>query len=519
MTIPPQTPTGSKSKKALPLTNLADFVQAQAARSAQAGQEPAKPKPLQAVRHGGQLMMAENFVQEHKNYLRRVHGAGWNSWDNRRWVPDTQRVEIRAAVRTLKAARRRLSELNGKEMDDLYKDIRACESMGALEAISRLAGTMFPISVSSEMMDDGPHLFNTPDGTVNLTDCTVRDHSRNDLLTKVSTGSITGETSEVWENFLARVLPDEEVRSFVQRLFGYSMLGQVTEHVLPILNGPGGNGKSVLQDAIMHAFGDYADAVDPAILMESKNERHGAFKMKLKAQRLVFCSETDRGRRFSEATMKRLVGGDPIEANYMYQNPVTFLPSHTLVMLTNHLPKVSADDPAVWRRILVVPFDVVIPPEERDPKLTAKLKAVPNAVLTWVYQGWLAYQEQGLNPPEAVRVRTQAYQEDNSALGRFLEERTMPNEHSRIRARDLYTAWSNWCHEVGERPGPEKTFAGLMEAAGYQRKATNVGRQYVGLMLLGEDQGGEEEGWPAGARRAAPRPPAEPVQTEISGTR
>lgn len=507
----------------MPLATPIDITRARAAREErdrerEAKSAPSRPKPVRPIRHNGQLRMAERFVIDHMNFLRRVHGVGWNLWDKHRWLADKQRAEIRAAVKTLKSARRYLEKLEGKEMDDLYKDIRACESMGALDAIARLAGTMHPISVSADMMDADPYLFNTPEGTIHLGERTIKPHQRDDLITKVSNGSVTEETSEIWEKFLARVLPDEEVRAFVQRLFGYAMLGKVTEHVLPILNGPGGNGKSVLQDAIMNAMGDYADAVDPAILMESKNERHGAFKMKLRGQRVVFCSETERDRRFSEATMKRLVGGDPIEANYMYQNPITFLPSHTLVMLTNHLPKVSADDPAVWRRILVVPFDVVIPPEERDPQLSSKLKAAPDAVLTWIYQGWLAYQKQGLNPPEAVRVRTQAYQEDNSALARFLEERTMPNEHSRVRARDLYTAWSTWCHEVGERPGPEKTFASLMEAAGYEKKRSNAGQQYTGLILLEEEKEDEENGWPAGARRAIPQPPAKPVQGEISGT-
>ena len=109
--------------------------------------------------------------------------------------------------------------------------------------------------------------------------------------------------------------------------------------------------------------------------MASKHTRHGTFKMQLRGRRLVFCSETERGRRFAEAGMKRLVGGDPIEANYMHKDPITFLPSHTLVMLTNHLPHGSGDDPAVWRHISVVPFDVVIPEDEQDPLLPSKLQA------------------------------------------------------------------------------------------------------------------------------------------------
>ncbi|WP_331755845.1 DUF5906 domain-containing protein [Streptomyces sp. NBC_01643] len=62
----------------------------------------------------------------------------------------------------------------------------------------------------------------------------------------------------------------------------------------------------------------------------------------------MFCSETEQNKRFAESTMKRLTVGDPIEANLMHKNPITFDPSHSLVMLTNHLPAVSGDDPALW---------------------------------------------------------------------------------------------------------------------------------------------------------------------------
>jgi putative DNA primase/helicase len=274
------------------------------------------------------------------------------------------------------------------------------------------------------------------------------------------------------------------------------MLGKVTEHVMPIFTGTGANGKGTLRDALMAAFGDYAIEVDPAILMESKHERHGAFKMRLRGARLVFCSETEKGRKFAEATMKRLVGGDQIEANLMHKNPITFDPSHTLIMLTNHLPAVSGDDPAVWRRILVVPFDVVIPEEERDGELPGRLKAASSAVLAWAYQGWQDYQQQGLNPPEAVRVRTEQYRADSDALGRFLGERTMQNQHGYVKARELFTAWTSWCHDSGMRSeeiGTEVTFAASMKARGFEKKRSSGGWLYRGVMLMAAQDDDEEE--------------------------
>jgi len=448
--------------------------------------------PLPRNSHGGHLGMAERFVEQHAQQLRHVHGIGWHHWDGARWKLDDERIDVEAAIATTKRALADVLDLpKGPERDALYADVKKAESASGIEGMLKLAGAMKPISAPARALDADPYLFNTPTGTVDLHEGTIRANDRDDLITKVAGGGIGDEPCDEWTKFLERILPDEEVRAFVQRLFGYAMLGKQTEHVMPIFTGTGANGKGTLRDALMAAFGDYAIEVDPALLMESKHERHGAFKMRLRGARLAFCSETEKGRKFAEATMKRLVGGDPIEANYMHKNPITFDPSHTLVMLTNHLPAVSGDDPAVWRRILVVPFDVVIPPEERDGELPERLKLATPAVLAWAYAGWLDYQAQGLNPPEAVRVRTEQYRADSDTLGRFLSERTISNAHGYVRARQLYGEWSKWCHDNGikaEEVGSEVSFAASMKARGYEKKQRNIGAVWLGLILVGGEE-------------------------------
>lgn len=470
-------------------------------------QAPKPPQPRQAVRrpqpaiqHRGQLRMAERFLDEHGDKLRFVHGIGWHEWDSARWLLDEQRTDMSHAVETVKTALRELPDLEGDERTDLFKDVRKAESASGLEGIIRIASARAPISTASKALDADAYLFNTPGGTVDLTEGTVSECSRDDLITKVAGAALPDDDHDQddagaaeWYAFLERILPDPEVRAFVQRLFGYAMLGKVTEHVMPIFTGTGANGKGTLRDAVMEAFGDYAIEVDPAILMESKHERHGAFKMRLRGARLTFCSETEKGRRFAEATMKRLVGGDPIEANLMHKNPITFDPSHTLIMLTNFLPAVSGDDPAVWRRILVVPFDVVIPEDERDGGLSDRLRKAAPTVLAWAYDGWLDYQQNGLCPPEAVIARTEKYQADSDVLGRFLDERTIAtSDYGSIRARELFTAWTKWCHDSGEQAGSEVLFAESMAKRGHTNKrGTGGAKVYQGLILAGTDDDDE----------------------------
>src|SRR5690606_21939918 len=159
-------------------------------------------------------------------------------------------------------------------------DVKKAESASGIEGMLKLAGAMKPISAPARALDADPYLFNTPTGTVDLHEGTIRENDRDDLITKVAGGGIGDEPSNEWTKFLERLLPDPDVRAFVQRLFGYAMLGKQTEHVMPIFTGTGANGKGTLRDALMAAFGDYAIEVDPALLMESKHERHGAFKMR-----------------------------------------------------------------------------------------------------------------------------------------------------------------------------------------------------------------------------------------------
>jgi putative DNA primase/helicase len=191
--------------------------------------------------------------------------------------------------------------------------------------------------------------------------------------------------------------------------------------------------------------------------------------------------------------MKRLTGGDPIEANLMHRDPITFDPSHTLIMLTNHLPAVTGDDPAVWRRVLVVPFDVVIPEEERDGELPGRLQAASSEVLAWAYAGWLDYEKRGLDAPEVVKVRTQEYQAKNDVVARFFEERVILSPMAKVKARDLYLEWQRWCHSNGEASCSEVEFADSLKKRGYPKKRGSAGQMYQGLMLAAEDEDDEQQ--------------------------
>lgn len=443
--------------------------------------------------HGGHMRIAERLVASKADELRYAHGLGWHLWDGSRWSEDLDGGAYRVLKEVVGDAYADLRDMSEDERKVHIQAIRAAEKYTGMEGTLRIAASMKPVGISYKDVDVQPHLFNLPSGTLDLTDVEIRPHDRTDNLTKMAAADPEYVEDGIWERFLSEALPDADVRNYLKRFVGYAMYGAVTEHKLPILTGTGRNGKGTFRDAVLHAFGDYAIEVDPALLMESKHERHGTFKMRLRGARLVFSSETEKGRRFAEATMKRLVGGDPIEANYMHRDPITFDPTHAMLMLTNHLPDVSGDDPAVWARLRVVPFDVVFPEEKQDKDLPQKLRDAAPQVIAWAIEGWREYQKIGLAEPEAVKARTKAYHDDSDSVGRFMEEMTKKVDTGGAPVAELFSTYTKWCKTEGVDPITMKDFSGSMQARGYEKKRTKRGYEYVGIFVYALDDEDDDD--------------------------
>lgn len=450
--------------------------------------EGAAVLPFNKEMHSGQLRIAERFVGAYADKLLYVHGIGWHYWSGTHWMEDKDGKVRRRVISLLKDIRHEAVDmLNAKQRDALLGDVKRCESSGGVTGVLELAKHMRPMTVAAEEINANAELFNARNGTLNLETGRLQRHNPRNMITKCAGTSIEPDAhGELFDTFLTEVLPDESVRMYLQRVLGVALLGMVREHVMPILTGTGGNGKSVLVDATLAAFGDYGLTVDPKLIVRSKHERHATFMADLHGARLVVTSETDEGDVLAAATVKRLTGGDKIRANRMRENPFEFTPSHSLVYVTNFRPKVNGDDKAMWRRLSVVPFDVVV--AEPDVKLPEKLKAELPSVLAWVYQGWLDYQRQGLNPPAAVLDRTETYRGENDPFGQFVaEECVTGNPLMTVKASSLYEAWAVWAMKQGH-PSITSTDFGSRITERFEKKRGSKGMQYVGIALRADEE-------------------------------
>ncbi|WLP92979.1 phage/plasmid primase, P4 family [Gordonia sp. NB41Y] len=426
--------------------------------------------------------MAYRLAELYSDRLLYVAGLGWHHWDGTRWQRDETGEAKRCVIAVLKSA---LSE--SLEDRTLRRDVTRCESATGIAGVLDIASALTPFACSVADLDADPYLLNTASGTVDLRTLTVSSHNPADRITKVTTAAYAPDAvASSWPRFIERVLPDAEVRMYLQRVAGVALLGRVVEHVLPILTGTGANGKGTMYKALLHALGDYGSTVEPDLFMHRQGA-HPTGEMDLMGRRLVAVSESEKDRRLAEATMKRLTGGDTIRARRMRQDFVEFEPSHTPLLITNFLPKVSGDDPAIWRRIRVVPFDVVVPVAERDPQLDEKLAAEADAVLGWALAGYRAYVNGGgLNEPESVKVATDAYQRDSDAVARFVADVCVTSSPAlKATTTQLHDAWTKWAVTDGSEPMSQKAFGVALDRLGYRAGSPSNGKRWrTGIAVM-----------------------------------
>lgn len=437
--------------------------------------------------------MAYRLAGAYQGRLLHVHGIGWMVWDGTRWVEDQTGAATRAVLDVLRGA---LAE--SLDAAELRADVRKCESAAGIAGVLDIARSLEVFAATVPDLDPDPYLLNVANGTLDLRTMELRAHDPADRCTKVTRAAyVPDAASGTWADFLTTVLPDEAERAYLQRVIGQALYGRVSEHLFAVLTGTGANGKSTMYGAVNYALGDYATVIDPALLMtaERSGRAGGPELMQLLGARLVVGSETEDGRKLDEATMKRLTGGDELTARRLYREPVTWQPTHQLLYVTNHLPQVKGNDPAVWRRLRVIPFGVVVPPGERDPGLPERLELAAEAVLAWCVAGYVHYRDTGMQEPTSVVAATEDYRADSDAVARFITEACMVSVTATATTRELFGAWQRWALADGAEPLSEKAFGKELDRLGYDARRTKRGMIRAGIGLYAQDDLGGGEGW------------------------
>lgn len=433
------------------------------------------------------------FAQQNGTNVRFCHPWGkWIGWDGKRWKQDDTAAMERLAKRV---ADQIWKEAQLSDSDTARKFAAKSASSAGIRAMLALAASEPEIPILPDALDNDPWLLNVQNGTVNLKTGKLREHRREDFITKICPVAFNPEaTSYEWDRFLDGIFDgDAALISFVQRLLGYALSGDVREQILPIFWGGGSNGKTTLLNAFMDVVGsDYSIKLGRDFLVTKRQEGHATERMDLFGKRLAVCSETDDGRRLSEGLVKELCGGDVIRGRRMREDSWEYQPTHKIILATNAKPNVKGTDHAIWRRLALVPFNVQFwnpdkvdsEPEhlKQDKQLPEKLKAESEGILAWAVQGCLDWQRQGLGDPPAVKTATDKYRAEQDLVGTFINERCTVNELCKARSKDLFQEYERWADETGEPLIKQRSFGKALTERGFTR-FTNNGTWYRGIGL------------------------------------
>jgi putative DNA primase/helicase len=461
--------------------------------------------------HLTDLGNAQRFVARHGNDVRYCFAwRTWLVWDGTRWRRDPGD----GAMRLMKATARMIytEAATGKDPDErkaIGSWATRSESEPGLRRSLELAKSEPGIPVTPEQLDRDPWLLNCPNGTLELRTGHLRAHHREDLLTKVTAAEyVPGARHPVFEAYLARVLPDPELRRFIQRWAGYCLTGDVSEEKICFAHGPTAGGKSTLLKGLRRALGDYGCVADFSTFTERSRETGPREDVaRLAGVRLVVSVEVQDGTRLAEGLLKWLSGGDDIAARRLYEATFEFAPQFKLLLAANHRPRVSDDDEAFWRRILEIPFRESIPEEERDPAVKAILTSpekAGTAILAWAAEGAIAWFAEGLGVPPAVKTATREYREQMDPIQDFIRDACVLDPEAWVSSRELRDAYEGWCRENGIRnPLGGRKFGERLKQLGCARKGRdhNTQRGWQGVRLRGPDD--EEEVERVGGGRVA----------------
>jgi putative DNA primase/helicase len=411
---------------------------------------------------------AELFASMFQDRVIYDHSAGaWFLWRGHHWERDRlnelrKLVSNRLAAEYARAGADALAKGDKDEFKAFSDRARALLRRRRVESVLWWCQSQESLQLVGDEWDRDPMIIGVNNGVIDLQTGVRRDGNPREYLRAHSPVDWLGidQPAPNWEKFIHDVFTgDEELVGFVQRLFGYCLTGSTAEHCLPILYGEGRNGKTTLLQALAQVFGeDLSHTTQADMLMNVKRDGAGPqpFVYALRGRHLVWATESQEGQRINAGLIKQLTGGDSITTRTLHEKPVTFKPTYKVMLLTNHKPHISAEDQAMWDRVLLIPFDLRFiddpkAPNERkrNPRMLELLEAESAGILAWLVRGCLAWQQQGLCPPQMVKVATEEYRQEEDILAEFIADCLTTGPEMSARAKDLYKSYEQWAEDNG----------------------------------------------------------------------
>jgi putative DNA primase/helicase len=425
--------------------------------------------PAYAEENLTDLGNARRFVMQHHEKLRAVltkKSSPWYAWVGSHWEPDRTGEAMRLAKQTVRSIHIEAERTADEEKRSMLQQ-HAYKSEGAerIRAVIDLAKTEPEISIREEQLDRDSWLFNVQNGTIDLSTGKLLKHKKTDYITKISPVEFDRRArAPRWLQFLNEIFAgDKALIGFIQRAVGYTLTGDIREHVLFFCYGQGRNGKSTFLEALRELMASYSIQSDFSTFQSTRNEgpRHDLARMR--GARMVSAIEARGDRSFDETVLKQMTGGDTVTARNLYESSFEFKPQFKLWLAANHLPLVREQTEAFWSRILMIPFTVVIPAHKRKKNLSRQLIKELPGILNWALEGCAEWKKNGLMAPDTVRKAISDYKDEYDIVGEYFKERCKLDMSEWTSRSALYQSFVDWWQETrGRNPLSHTAFNRLL---------------------------------------------------------
>ena len=435
----------------------------------------------------------ERFLRRFGDEFLFVRDWGWMVWDGRRWA---RREAERMLEERIKEAIRLIVDeadwLASSGMDDLVnksgkrKPVHFSEEVREWAMTSQAAGHVNCLRSlvqsdrerSPDLFDADPMAINVRNGTLEVAKrdgdepyVRIRPHDRRDYITKLAEVDYRPDAlCPMFDTFLDRVQPPKDVQRFLHQWGGLSLTGDTGEQKLVFFYGKGRNGKGVYVETLKFIAGSYTETVPVETFLDQGRTRRGGEATPdlatLPGVRYLTTSEPEKGAKLAEGLIKLATGGDTMKARHLNRDFFSFVPQFKLTMQGNYRPKITGTDEGIWGRLLLIPWPVFIPKNERDPNLTKKLRAEASGILNRLLNGLCDWLDNGLMVPEAVVAATEQYRADSDPLGQFLNECTVVAHGQRVQSLILHRVFCAWARSVGEKEWSPKGLGSALRDRG-----------------------------------------------------
>lgn len=415
------------------------------------------------------------YLVEEKEFVR---------WDGQRWIADV-RGELEA--RWLDLVEERRLEAEGRGDDSGVKWWTRCGNRAPINAALQGLKAKRGFAITAAEMDQDRSLVNLKNGILDLNTFELTPHEPGRFMTKMMGANLVPEaTCPNFISFMEKVLPDPGLRSYVQRSLGYSLLGNADQRALFLVCGPSGTGKSTLMNAMELLFGDYGASAPSGTLRAAGRETSAPSNdlHTLRGKRFVSTSETNEQTSYNEDLIKRLTGRDKIVSRELYQKYQEWSPRCVIWLATNHPPKFSSDDDAIWRRAKIVPFNTVLLGQGEVADFAHNVLARElDGILNWVLDGLREFLEYGLGEPHEVQEMASEVRLQSDPASRFLEDLLadgilVQQGELQIRTSELYSMYTEWARRTGERSLGSRRFNNRVRS-GYPFGETKIAGNYL----------------------------------------